>query len=217
MVDDKILFLCMTDSSAGISRSYKFLETIKTKNNSNIPVIKIEEIINITHKALASYTTATTPCHNDIQPNNLIFLGNGFKAVDYETAAQSDPYFDVATIAIFYCFFNPKTEQTLLTTYLAHQPTPQEKARLYLMKQIAWIHYALVFLKISDENINLYSTLEVPSYGEFVLNRAKANKGDFERPENKVKFAKVMINLVIANSESQEFSNALKTLENKKG
>jgi thiamine kinase-like enzyme len=146
----------------------------------------------------------------DIQPNNLIYLGNEFKAVDYESAAQSDPYFDVATVAIYYCF-NPKFEHVLFTTYLERQPSEQETAKLYLMKLVAEIHYGLIFLKLGIQYIDQYAILSVPSYWEFLSTLGK-EKVDLDEPKYKMSMAKILINDVVANFESQEFRDAIRVL-----
>ena len=125
-----------------------------------------------------------TPCHNDLNPGNLLFLGTEFKAIDYESAAQNYPYGDIAEVAIFYCF-TPSHENVLLTTYLGRKPSAQEQGCLYMMKQIAWINYALLFLKIDFEKIHLYGAMHVPGYQGF-LNEMFEGKIDFENSEHRI-------------------------------
>ncbi len=185
-------------------------EIVKSKNIKDVPLNKIEEIIATLRKALSRHM-AVTPCHSDMHPSNLIFLGKEFKAIDYERAAQSDPYLDIATVAIYYCF-NPAFEHVLLSTYLEHKPSLQEEAKLYLMKQAAWIRYGLTFLQLSSEKIGLYPTLQVTSYWEFLQERAAGKIADFENPEYKIKLAKIIIETVINNFESQEFRDAVNIL-----
>ena len=59
--------------------------------------------------------------------------------------------------------------------------------------------------------MTLYKTLEVPSYEEFL----KSGKIDLNNPEDQLKFAKVLLNRVIVNFESQEFSDAINLLRGK--
>ncbi len=186
-------------------------DILKSKNVKGIPVNKLEEITVTLRKALSPHMTVT-PCHNDMNPNNLLFLGDKFKAIDYEFAAQSDPYFDIATIDIYYCLFNPAFEHVLLSTYLEHKPSLQEEAKLHLMKQAAWIWYALTFLELGSEKIGEYPTMQISSYWDFLQERATGKIGDFENPEHKIKLAKIMINTVIDNFETPEFRNAVNLL-----
>lgn len=190
----------------------KIIQELKNKCDKAIPLSKIENIIKIIHQTLASHLEVA-PCHNDLNLNNLIFLGNEFKAIDYEYASQENPYFDIATIAIFYCV-KPAYENILLSTYLERQPSAKEMAKLYLMKQVAFIVYGLTILQMTPE-LYQYAELKVPSYIEF-LKEWSEEKINLENPETKLKFAKVMINNVIANSESQKFSDALNVLTQKK-
>ncbi|MBA3813658.1 MAG: phosphotransferase [Alphaproteobacteria bacterium] len=46
-------------------------------------------------------TAKLAPCHNDLNPNNILFTESGIKVIDWEAAGMGDPYFDLATIALF--------------------------------------------------------------------------------------------------------------------
>ena len=126
-------------------RVHKELAKVEAVAKSGIPLDKIQRMLREIQRACA-LRAETAPCHNDLNPGNLIFLGQEFKIIDFETAAQADPYFDLSTVAIFYCMMNPVCERVLVTAYLNREPTPQEEARFYLMKQLVRINYALGFL-----------------------------------------------------------------------
>jgi aminoglycoside phosphotransferase (APT) family kinase protein len=188
------------------------VEKIKATGAQGIPLDAVESLVAAIKKSVLPYQTVTL-CHNDLNPGNLIFLGNELKAIDYETCGQNDPYFDVATVAMFYCY-NPAHEKVLLATYLDRQPSVQEQARLYMMRQIAWLNYALLFLRMIPEKVHLYGSLQVPTY-QGLLKEMFEGKIDFENPDHKLKYAKVLINHVIANAGTQEFRDAVKALEAK--
>ena len=184
-------------------------EIVKANNVEGFPLAKLEEILAILHFALAPHLSVV-PCHNDIHPHNVIFLGNEFKAIDCECSAQSDPYYDIATAAIYFCF-KPEYENILLTTYLERQPSAFEEAKLCLMKQVARMVSALSFLALGVKSINQYATLQVPSYWVFMkeIGMGRINLAD---PESQVSIAKIVINDVIAGFESKEFRDAVNLL-----
>lgn len=182
------------------------IQNLRSVCSSVIQFQKIEHIAKIIQQAVANHVNIA-PCHNDLHPSNLIFLGDKFKAIDYELAVQSDPYFDIAMVASFYCETFVQ-EHLLLSTYLGRQPSEIEMAKLYLMKQIAFIYCALCFLKMVPERLQQYEKLQVSLYADFVQEMADG-KINLENSEHKLSFAKVLINHVFENVESQEFSKAV--------
>lgn len=181
------------------------IKDLQQKNCKNIPLEKLNNIVMAICQAVAPHVMSV-PCHNDLHPSNLIFLGDRFKAIDYERAAQADPYFDLAMVAYVFCE-TPQDEDVLLSTYLNRQPTGVECAKLYLFKQIAWIYSAVCFLTMIPELWPEYEKMVVPLYENL------AQEGiDLAKSEHKLKFAKVLINHVLANVASQEFGDAIKFL-----
>lgn len=61
---------------------------------------------------------------------------------------MGDPYFDLASVALFFVF-DPKDEEIFLESYFGVPPTLTEKNRLYLMKQVALCFYGLALLGAS--------------------------------------------------------------------
>ncbi|MDR3646299.1 MAG: phosphotransferase [Candidatus Babeliales bacterium] len=191
---------------------YKDIQDLNNVSNQHIPLEKLLTITQIIQQAVTNHLT-TALCHNDLNPNNILFLGNQFKAIDYEHAAQNEPYYDVATVAVFYCF-RTSDEHLLLTRYLDKEPSAQAMSKLYLIEQLVWINYALAFLKMVPNILKQYQAVQVPSYWEIMEGIAEG-KINLEDPENKLKYAKVLINNVISNSQTTEFNNAIKILNDK--
>jgi thiamine kinase-like enzyme len=176
----------------------KRVDQIEAAGHTNLPLAKIKNRINEIRQAVRPYAT-TAPCHNDLNPYNIIFRGNEFKAIDFESAEQADPYFDVATIANFYCL-TPTCEQKLFKAYLEHTPSPNELMRLTLMKQLSFINFALGFLALSSQQANLgnqYNNLQAPDYADILKDFYHGNI-DIENHEHRLKFAKAMINEAFA-------------------
>lgn len=186
------------------------VQGLHAKNDGSIPLTKIESIITRIRQAVTPYLTSV-PSHGDLNPNNLLFEGNDFKAIDYEGVTQTDPYVDLATVAIYYCFDDPLHENILLSTYLGRQPSSKEEAKLYLAKQAIWIRYAAVLLYLTPEKSLHYESVRVQPYWEFLKEFYEDNI-NLEDPDQKQILAKAMINHVITNAETQAFRDAVKTL-----
>jgi len=180
-----------------------------TQHGAIIPLERIENNLSIIQQTVTPYIVSA-PCHLGLNPDNLVFFGDGFKAIDYESAAQSDPYFDIATVSLFYCL-DSNHEEILLKTYLERKPTLKEKARLYLMKQVALINFGSNLLRKIDPKMPFYKTLKIPSYKaclkEWWLKNITLNK-----PESRLKFGRAMFDKAIKNFESQEFKDAIRIL-----
>lgn len=189
------------------------LQINKAKYGTNVPLIRVEQVINVIHQALLPHLTIV-PCHNDLDRENLLFYGNEFKAIDYEDAGPGDPYFDLASIiATFY--IKPAHENFLFTTYLGRQPSAVEEARLYLMKQVALIKCFFDDLnRLSPEIVNQYGDVKAPLFIDLVKEFLDG-KFDLNKPENKLKFLKSQINSLFDTVESQEFRNAVNVLSGK--
>jgi thiamine kinase-like enzyme len=186
------------------------IQALHAKNDASIPLAKIESIIMRIRQAVTPYLISA-PSHGDLNPNNLLFDGNDFKAIDYEGVMQTDPYVDLATVAIYYCFDDPLHESILLSTYLGRQPSSKEEAKLYLAKQAIWIRYAAVLLYLTPEKSLHYESVQVQRYWDFLKEFHEGNI-NLEDPEQKQMLAKAMTNQVLANAETQEFRDAIKVL-----
>jgi len=181
----------------------------KDAGASGIPFARLEQVIQ-TIKKTSLVRVESVPCHNDLNPGNLRLVGDCFKVIDFDMSGQSNPYFDIATIAIF-AWFDQTSENLLLTKYLEHQPTVQEQACLYLMKQVALLFSGLAVLTSVPDHGAHYGTLRVPAFREF-LAQMFAGKIDLGQPEDRLRFAKAMLEQVLANAKTQEFRDAVKLL-----
>ena len=104
-------------------RIQKYINLIKAVSN-DVPIVKIQNMLNIMRAALEKYLTEV-PCHFDLHPFNMFIKKNGtIKVIDFETAANGEPFCDVASIAVSYCS-DINQEQLLLESYLKRKP--QEK------------------------------------------------------------------------------------------
>jgi hypothetical protein len=177
------------------------LQTLKNSGHTGLPIDILEQHINHIRSALGPCTTK--PCHNDPSLYNLIWLGDRFKAIDYETAGQSDPYVDLATTAIFFCV-TAECEKIFLTAYFGRPPSGQEQERFELMKQLSLINYAIAVLAISSQEPNLdkqYNSLKAPTHQEMLHELYRGNI-NIKQHEDRLIFAKAMINEVFSNTNT---------------
>ena len=196
----------------GESSVARFITTqIQKKKSSFLPMVQIEQIFTTILEALHPHLSVA-PCHNDLWRGNLIFIGNECKAIDYGDAGQGDPYYDVACVVNNIAFLDPHREELLFSTYLGHKPSAVEKAKLYLMKQVVWIKWICNDIaRLSPEHLAQYDSVEsIPSADLF--------KGGFEgrfelsNPMNRLINVKAMLTLLLENTASEEFANALQVL-----
>jgi thiamine kinase-like enzyme len=160
-------------------------------------------------------TAKLAPCHNDLNPNNILFTQNQIKIIDWEGSGMGDPYFDLASVALFFVF-DPKDEDIFLTSYFGVPPTPTQKHRLHLMKQVALCFYGLALLDASHSKqplpLSSQEIDELPDFSTF-LNAIGEGKEKLSSPLSLRKFAFVAFKQAFNNMETTEFSESFKALQ----
>ncbi|WNG26241.1 aminoglycoside phosphotransferase family protein [Cystobacter fuscus] len=156
------------------------------------------------------------PCHNDLNPNNLLFDGARLWLVDWETACMGDPFLDLTT-AMLWFDFPPAREETLLRAYWGAEPTAWQRAKLELMRQVSRCFYAVVFLLLALQNgqqppAPLPRREQLPSWSE---TRRALGTGTLEAQGVEYRF---QLSLILARDgleamERSEFARASQLLE----
>jgi len=102
------------------------------------------------------------PCHNDLNPNNILFCKEGLKIIDWETAGQSDPFYDLACPIMTY-EMDEMQQVAFLSFYFKRQPTQEEIHKLNLFKQCHLIYYGCYYLLYESKvrNLPLLSESEI--------------------------------------------------------
>lgn len=90
------------------------------------------------------------PCHNDLNPNNILYSDGELFFIDWELASQGDPFFDVSTILIFYPMNNHQ-KSLFLSTYFGHAPQEIELEKLNDMQCVTLLYYGFCLLITSQE------------------------------------------------------------------
>jgi hypothetical protein len=85
-----------------------------------------------------------TPCHNDLNPGNVLETADNVYLIDWEVAGWGDPFVDVAQVGVFGSS-TPETREALLAAYLGHAPDARERAHAVLARVTALGVYAIGF------------------------------------------------------------------------
>jgi Ser/Thr protein kinase RdoA (MazF antagonist) len=153
--------------------------------------------------------------HNDLNPGNLLFDGVRPWIIDWESAWQNDPMFDVATL-LHWFGFTAEQERALLQGYFRGAPNPVEAARLRVMRQTVSCYYAMVFLLLTLQAGELPPPLDpdparLPSFAEARMG-LRAGTLALESAADRVRFALVMINDARRAASQPQFAQAMARL-----
>lgn len=105
---------------------------------------KIRMVIKRIHQRLP-LSLQSVPCHRDLIPANIIHHDHQLWAIDYDNAAQDDPFLDLALTGLSHQYTS-KENQLLLSTYLSHSPTPPEIQQFDLYQDLGILFYATEML-----------------------------------------------------------------------
>ncbi len=148
--------------------------------------------------------------HNDLNPRNVLYDGGRLWLIDWESSFLADRYVDLATLANFFTA-NAEEEAMLLRTYFGETPDAARQARMFLMRQLNHVFYAMSFLNgaaAERPGVRL-PDLAVPplaklhqglSTGEFVL----------ETWQGRVDYGRSRLNEALANIKRPEFEAAVR-------
>ena len=107
------------------------------------------------------------PGHNDLfKPDNMLFDGSRLWLVDWEAAFQNDRYADLAVVANM-IVSNESEEEIFLREYFGAMPDEYQRARFYLMRQVAHTFYAMAFLTPGSSGRSMDRSEPVPAYDDF--------------------------------------------------
>lgn len=89
------------------------------------------------------------PCHNDLNPNNILYSEDKIYFIDWEAASQADPFFDLATPIVLYAM-NEKQEKTVMDAYFGRELLSGESYKFHKMKAFTMIFYGYALVCISQ-------------------------------------------------------------------
>jgi aminoglycoside phosphotransferase (APT) family kinase protein len=103
----------------------------------------------------------SAPCHNDLNPNNILETEDATLLVDWESAGNSDPFFDLAQLGVF-AFPRPEQQVRLLAAYLDREPSAEESARAVVSRVVALGFYGALFLVVAQRQGGAPAPLGAP-------------------------------------------------------
>ncbi len=149
---------------------------------------------------------ALVASHNDLHPRNLVFDGTRLWIVDWDTAFLNDPFVDLAVPAN-YLARDEAEETAFYAACLGRPPEPEERARLWLMRQAAHVCHGAVLMTLGPGGRDMAAP---PLAGmRMAIAEGRLSLGD---PDQRVLFGKAMMNEALANSRGPRFAEALRLL-----
>ena len=153
------------------------------------------------------------PGHNDLfKPDNMLFDGNRLWLVDWEAAFQNDRYADLAVVANM-IVTNESEETIYLREYFGEPPNEYQRARFYLMRQLAHIFYAMAFLTRASSGAPIDLSEPVPAYSDY-QRRFWAREVSLSDTNAKTVYGKVHWEQLSQNMRQARFHEALRIVAN---
>jgi aminoglycoside phosphotransferase (APT) family kinase protein len=150
--------------------------------------------------------------HNDLKPENVLFDGDRVWLVDWEAAFLNDRYFDLAVVANF-VVTNDAEEEAYLRLYFGEKAGEYRLARFCLMRQIAHMAYAMVFMRLGSGGKAIAPNAKAPGFRDF-HNRIWAGDVSLVTDEAKLQYARVHMNQILQNMRTVRFQDALRIVSN---
>jgi hypothetical protein len=182
-----------------------------------VPEHELEELLAQHARVAAAHSSLDpdlAPSHNDLfKPDNILFDGNRLWLMDWEAAFQNDRYADLAVVANM-LVADEAEEQIYLQEYFGAPPALYQAARFYLMKQIAHMFYAMVFLSLGSANKPVDWREPVPEYSDF-QRRFWAHEVDLADEHSKTVYGRVHWEQLRHNLRQPGFDEALRIVANR--
>ena len=154
------------------------------------------------------------PSHNDLfKPDNMLFDGNRLWLVDWEAAFQNDRYADLAVVANM-IVTNESEERIYLQEYFGEPPDEYQRARFYLMRQLAHMFYAMAFSMLGSRASRSIGASPCPHTATFngASGRARSTLADNQA---KTVYGRVHWEQLSQNMRQSTFDEALRIVANR--
>jgi thiamine kinase-like enzyme len=152
--------------------------------------------------------------HNDLfKPDNILFDGHRVWLVDWEAAFLNDRYADLAVVANF-AVTNDAEERVYLQEYFGQPPDQYQLARFFLMRQVAHMFYAMVFLSLGSSGKPVNQSEKAPEFKAF-HRRMWAGEVNLADNETKIVYGKVHWEQLLENMRQARFNEALRIVSDR--
>lgn len=147
--------------------------------------------------------------HNDLfKPDNIVFDGARIWMVDWEAAFLNNRYADLAVVAN-QIVTNDAESDVLLEAALGAPPNDRQRARLYLMQQLAHLFYAAAFLVTSRSGPPVDWSTPVPSFDAW-QQQMWTDRLDLSDRDVKLTFARVNWERLMHNVAQVRYREAIR-------
>jgi aminoglycoside phosphotransferase (APT) family kinase protein len=175
------------DAPAADARQYLAVTWAALRTGLAVPPFVADAV----HRALTQeappYEGAAVLSHNDVNPSNLVLDGERLLLLDWDTAGANDPFYDLATVSIFFRM-DPAACMRLLAAYQG-EPVSALPARFISNRRLVGVLSGALFLNLARQaghpGITGGETLEAtPSLGE-LYQRMRAGEASLATPEGR--------------------------------
>jgi hypothetical protein len=111
---------------------------------------------------------------------------------------------------------NEPEERTYLEAYFGASPNEYQRARFYLMRQVAHMFYAMAFLTLGSSGTAINWSEPVPSYKDF-QRRFWARHVGLADNQAKILFGRVHWEKLLGNMQQARFDEALRIVSDQGG
>jgi len=147
--------------------------------------------------------------HNDLfKPDNILFDGHRVWLVDWEAAFLNDRYADLAVVANL-VVTNDAEQEVFLAEYFGKPPDAYQRARFFLMQQLAHTFYAMAFLWLGSSGKPADMSDQVPEFQDF-HRRIWAGEVNLADKDTKIVYGRVHWERLKQNTRQERFGEALK-------
>jgi thiamine kinase-like enzyme len=115
----------------------------RSANGAGLPAFLLQVVLEVS-RVTARFAEAA-PCHNDLNPGNILDASGRIYFIDWDTACAGDPFIDLAQLGVF-SFPTPDARAELLEAYLGRAPSEIERARSTLARVTALAFYTAAFI-----------------------------------------------------------------------
>ena len=151
--------------------------------------------------------------HNDLKPENILFDGDRVWLVDWEAAFLNDRYVDLAVVANF-VVNGEADEQAYLHRYFGESAGEYRLARFFLMRQVAHLFYAMVFLSLAAAaGKAIDASLDAPDFKSF-HRRILAGEMSLADADAMLQYGLVHLKQIQQNLRTPRFPDALQIVSN---
>lgn len=177
----------------------RFHEFLEARNTLHPRFTEVKKVMEELENTLQRCPVPTVPTHLDLNSLNIMLAKDEFYLVDWVNGGMSDPYFDLATFAVFHNL-NESQAHMLLNHYFGRAPTQFEWNRFIITQPVRLFAIAAAFSSALENSV---PASELPTLADFMQERAI-------RPHGEI--SSIMFNAGLNLIDEKSFQSALEDL-----